>query len=488
MNDFEKHLKATGEVGYVSQVVHSVCYIEGLPSATSNEVIAFEGGGHGQIISLTNEYAEVLLFATNSLKVGSRVTRTQKDLEVGVADLLLGQTVDPLVSSLQNPTQSRKIYTNPTNILNRKIIDEPLYTGVTMMDLVVPLGRGQRELIIGDRKTGKTELLLQVMLTQSRMGTICVYAAVGKKQVEIKKVQEFLKQTGIDKNTVIVASSASDPAGLIFVSPYTAMTVAEYFRDQGKHVLLILDDMTNHAKAYREVALLAKRFPGRSSYPGDIFYTHSRLIERAGRFKNGTISCFPIAETVMGDLSGYIQTNLMAMTDGHIFLDTDLANLGRRPALNPFLSVTRVGYQAQSNLVRDLSRELNSFLVNLENLRSLLHFGAELSEQVKQQIDLGERMFAFFDQPKNVSMPINVSILCLACIWAGFWKEVSYPKMEEEILKIIEYYSTDKTLRDEIDKRISSANEFLGLVDGLKQNDQFLITKIRLASPAGGTK
>ncbi len=483
MSTFEELLTKTGEVGYVDEVVHSIVFVSGLPNAHINEVVLFEEGGTGQILSLTDEYVEVILLTgeNSDIKVGTRVTRTDTGFLIGISDSLLGKVTNSL--DLQNPQgEQRAVHIAPSNILNRSVIDEPLYTGVSLVDLVVPLGKGQRELVIGDRKTGKTDFLLQTMLTQSSLGTICVYAGIGKKALEMKKVDEFVNTHGIAKSTIIIASRAADTAGVIFITPYIAMTVGEYFRDKGKDVLVILDDLTNHAKAYREITLLAKRFPGRSSYPGDIFYIHSRLLERAGKFKKGSITCLPVAESIMGDLSGFIQTNLMAMTDGHIFFDTELANLGRHPAVNPFLSVTRVGYQAQSALVRDLSRELNSFLIKIDNLRQLMHFGAELSEQVKSNLDLGDRTFAFFDQPTGVIVPINVNILILASLWGGFWSQIDYSKMKLEMKMITDTYLKDKVFRDEVDKRITSFQKLADIIDSLKQENQFLTKVTRMGA------
>ena len=238
----------------------------------------------------------------------------------------------------------------------------PMFTGMTLVDLMIPLGRGQRELVLGDRKTGKTQFLLQAALAQASVGTVCVYACIGKKKAEILRVKEFFAKEGILDKTVIVASSSQDSTGEIFTCPYTAMAVAEFFRDRGQDTLVLLDDMTTHAKFYREMSLLLRKFPGRDSYPGDIFHIHSKLLERSGNFvikKDGNemdvaITCLPAAETIQGDLTGYIQTNLMSMTDGHIYFDNELFFKGRRPAINPFISVTRVGYQTQTSLRKEM--------------------------------------------------------------------------------------------------------------------------------------
>ncbi len=481
MNNFDQIIGSTGEVGFVEEIVHSLVFVSGLPGAHVNEIVVFEKGGMGQILSLTDNYVEIILLTrdgetSGEIKVGTKVARTGYDFNVALDDSLLGKIVHSLDLASSGGSS---VHAEPTNILNRSIINEPLYTGLSLVDLVVPLGKGQRELVIGDRKTGKTDFLLQTMLTQSQLGTICIYGAVGKKDIEIKKVEEFVNSHSMQKSTIIISSRASDLAGVIFITPYVALTVAEYWQKKGKDVLVVLDDLTNHAKAYREITLLAKRFPGRSSYPGDIFYIHSKLVERGGKFKTGSITILPVAESVLGDLSGYIQTNLMAMTDGHIFFDTDLANLGRRPAVNPFLSVTRVGYQAQSPLVRDLSRELNSFLIKIDNLRQLMHFGAELNETIRATLDLGDRTFAFFDQATGITTPINVSIIILAALWAGFWKDVDYVRMRVEMVKIAEMYTKDALFKKEIDQRVANVSTLSVLIENLKKDNTFLIKNIR---------
>src|SRR5581483_5765076 len=353
MKDFLTYLKETEEVGYISQVINFLIEIEGLPSARLNELVVFETGEIGRITTIAHKSVEVITFSKTSVKVGTRVTRTNEFLMVGVGDGLLGKTVDPLGASLdpQNPigklSELRPIDVTPGGIDTRSRITKPLETGATLVDLIIPLGMGQRELVIGDRKTGKTSFLIQAILTQAKRGTICIYAAIGKKTLDIKKIEELFQKSGIAKNTVVVASSSQDPVGVIYLTPYTAMTVAEYFRDSGRDVLVVLDDLSTHAKFYREISLLGRRFPGRNSYPGDIFYTHAKLLERAGNFKTAkgpvSITCLPVTEAVQGDLTGYIQTNLMSMTDGHIYFDNDLFSKGKRPAVNTFLSVTRVG-------------------------------------------------------------------------------------------------------------------------------------------------
>jgi F-type H+-transporting ATPase subunit alpha len=475
MQDFQHYLEKTGEIGFVEKTIHSIVYVAGLPGARPDEMVVFEGGEMGQVLSLTPDYVEVLLLSKTAVDVGTKAARTGRLFEISVGEHLLGKTIDPLGSQAQSgqASESRPIDIPPPAINKRKNITKPLATGVTIVDLVVPLGSGQRQLVVGDRKTEKTQFLLQAAFTQARSGAVCVYGAIAKKGMDIAMIEDFFKNHGVSKNIVIVASSSSDPAGLVFLTPYTAMTIAEYFRDTGRPVLIILDDLTAHAKYYREITLLARRFPGRSSYPGDIFYIHSRLLERAGNFmvgkKEASITCLPVAELVMGDLSGYIQTNLMAMTDGHIYFDRDYYLQGRRPAINTFLSVTRVGHQAQSPLFRDLSRQLTSFLASLERLREFMHFGAELTEATRRTLALGDRVFAFFEQSPTITIPVNVNAVLLASLWAGRWSEVERDEMKSEMDQLALAYETDTKARAKVDNLIAGAKNFNELVTSLKK-------------------
>lgn len=486
MDEFNQYLEKIGEIGYVDKLVHSICYVSGLPNIKPNELVVFETGDIGQVFSLGKETVEILFLSGGEIRPGSRLARTGDLLKIGVGNGYLGRTIDPLgrVVDGGKPVKAneyRYIDEKPPGIMQRKPVQKTLETGVSIVDTVVPLARGQRELIIGDRKTGKSQFLLQTMLSQARQGTVCIYAVIGQRQVEIKRLSEFFREKGVIQNTIIIAASSSDPSGMIFLTPYSAMTMAEYFRDAGMDVLLILDDLTSHARNYREISLLAKRFPGRSSYPGDIFYIHARLLERAGNFKQGSITCLPSAESILGDLSGYIQTNIMAMTDGHIFFDIDLYNQGRRPAVNPFLSVTRVGHQAQTALQKDLSREVLSFLVQNEKMKSFMHFGAEVGENIKKILNLGERLIAFYDQLGGNVVPINANILILAGLWTGIWKETKFEDMKQQMEMIILDYLTNVEYKKELDAFIASSDKFLGLVDNLRQNDEIITRKITMS-------
>jgi len=488
MKDFNSFLKTTGEVGYVDEISHSIVYASGLPGVRLHELVIFENNELGQVLSLNHQYAEILLFSKEKLNVGERVTRTGRHLEFPMGPELLGKTVDPLGRVLTGepktfkPAEYRALDTIPSGITTRTAVTQPLHTGVSMVDLIVPLGMGQRELVIGDRKTGKSVFLMQSVTSQAKLGNICIYCAIGKKTIDIRKVEEHFKAKAILPNTIIVAANALDTTGISYLAPYAAMSIAEYFRDQGRNVLVIMDDLTTHAKTYREISLLAKRFPGRSAYPGDIFYTHSRLLERAGNFlfKGKTpvsITCMPVAESILGDLSGYIQTNVMAITDGHIYFDSDLFDQGRRPAVSPFLSVTRVGKQTQTPLLRDINGELSSFLIKLESLREFLHFGAELSESVKRTLELGDRLINFFSQDPDSVVPINVNILIITLLWVGAWKGVENDNMKAEMEGLIAKYYQDANFRKLLDDLVASANKFADIMENVKNNQSQFITR-----------
>lgn len=485
MLNFNASLNETQEVGYIEEVFHSIAYASGLPSAMPHEIILFESGEMGQVMSLEKDRVEVLIFSKNPIKIGTRVTKTNKFLHVAVGDSLLGHAIDPLGSPItkktefEKPKEHREVDIAPSGISTRKRISKTCDTGMTLVDLIIPIGKGQRELVIGDRKTGKTRFVMQTLLNQARAGSICIYAAIGKKKYDIKKVESFFVEHGIMDKAVIVAASSEEPAGLIYLAPYTAMTIAEYFRDQGKDVILVLDDMSSHAKFYRELALLGRRFPGRNSYPGDIFYVHAKLLERAGNFISekgeSSITAIPIVETMQGDLAGYIQTNVMSMTDGHIYFDSNLFAEGRRPAINPFLSVTRVGRQTQTSLRRDMNRELISFLTLFEKLQSFIHFGAELSDTAKNTIKMGTKILVFFDQTTYGVIPTSLQVVLFSLLWIGVWEHKAEEDMKKDMEKIIDTYRTNAQVSHYIDTSANKAKTFNELLQILRQTANKLL-------------
>lgn len=494
MKTINEYLKETGEIGYVRKVVNVIVYVHGLPSAKPGEVVVFENGQSGKVMSLTPEAVEIMTFSKKPVKVGEKVARTGKSIEILVGRQLLGKVIDPFGSSLDNHTLIKKtgdlkpIEVLPTGIMTRRTIKKQLDTGVGIVDLMVPIGRGQRQLVIGDRKTGKTNFLLQTIVSASRSGNICIYAAIGKKKIDIKRVEEYFTKNKVMDKVVIVASSSQDGAGVIFITPYSAMTIAEYFRDQGEDTLLILDDLSTHAKFHREISLLANKFPGRNSYPGDMFYIHAKLLERAGNFainKGETaITCMPVVESSEGDISGYIQTNAMAMTDGHIYFDSNLFSEGRRPAINPFLSVTRVGKQTQVASKRSINRELLSFLTLFEKMRNFSHFGAELTESVKVTLATGTKILTIFDQDPNIIIPSNIQAIFLTLVWGQKLQETDIKKVNEYRRRLIELYNSNPTYKDYIDKTVSSAKSFNDLLLIVQNNLRQILPALQ-GEPSG---
>ena len=478
MLDFDSLLKACGEVGYVVLVTHTVAQVEGLPGAVLGEKVVFETGQEGQVLSLSAQLVEVSVLAVTPVRAGTRVARTGQRLAVVVGNHLLGKTVNSLGKTLGRETdgesqgEARPVDIHAPGISARAKISRPLETGVAIVDLMVPIGRGQRELVMGDRKTGKSYLLLNSAVSQTSLGGVCVYACIGKKKQEIRRVEEYLKTSGALPNTVIVASSSHDPAGQIHLTPYTAMTIAEYFRDLGRDVLVILDDMTTHAKFYREVALLGRRFPGRDSYPGDVFYTQSRLLERAGNFAlNGrevAITCLPVVETTLGDFTGFIQTNLMSMTDGHIYFDSDLYFAGRRPAVNNFISVTRVGHQTQSRRRREIYQATLDLISNYLKTQEFVRFGAELGDNSRQVLALGDRLLGFFDQPRDMVMPTNVQTVLWGLLWAGVWDS-------KNAAKLVDSYRRDTKLRTLVNNLVTNSDSVSSLLANVQAKSDELL-------------
>ncbi|MDP3770533.1 MAG: F0F1 ATP synthase subunit alpha [Candidatus Sungbacteria bacterium] len=480
--DFNSYLAATGEVGFVDRVISSLVYVQGLPGVKPDELVVFESGEVGRTTALAEDAVELLNLSRSQIKVGSRVARTGSFLQIPVGDVLLGSVIDPLGHSL-NPAKPlppmkdiRMIDVMPQGIYARSRIKRACDTGISLIDLMIPLGKGQRELVIGDQKTGKTRVLMRTILTQVREGAIGIYVAIGKGQLAIKQVEEQFAHMGIAQQTVIVASSANDGAGMIFLTPYTAMTIAEYFRDQGRDVIIVLDDLSVHAKVYREISLLGRRFPGRNSYPGDIFYLHSKLLERAGNFihkeKGETsITCLPVVEAPQGDMTGYIQTNIMSMTDGHLFFDHRLFSEGRRPAIDPFISVTRVGRQTQSHLKQQIARELTSFLRNVERIHTFKSFGAEMSEQIKRALEKEDRIVQFFDQTAYDTIASNVQIVLFALTWSDMWREKSKSDIRFLIQKIIFISETKSEIRKRIDDFVAGSDSLEALLTRIKEFD-----------------
>lgn len=425
---FEQLLDKIGEYGVVYQVSHPIVMIEGLPNVKSREVILFENGQKGEVFTINRGKIEARVFSHEPVRVGTKVVRTNQLLSIPVGNELLGQNINPLGEAFDEtvpfkpPKEMRELDVRPLGISDRQKITSQMATGIALVDMLVPLGKGQRELIIGDRKTGKTSLLMTMVKKQTSEGAVVIYTAIGKKKSEIKKIKQFFVKEKLLDKTILVTTSSYDSPSLIFHTPYAAMTIAEYFRDQGISSLIIMDDLSTHAKFYRELSLLARRFPGRDSYPGDVFYIHSKLLERAGNFKHPkvkevSITCLPIVEIIEGDFTGYISTNLMGITDGHIYLDSNIFYQGMRPAVNIPLSVTRVGRQTMGKLPREVHKILMAFLTRYDKLQGLSHFGQELTDDVKKALNMGDLIYKFFKQPYEETVPINVQMIILSMIF-----------------------------------------------------------------------
>lgn len=426
-SQFNQLLKKTGEYGVVYHVAHPIVFIEGLPGVRTNEVVLFEEGQKGEVFTINRGKVEARIFSHEPIRVGARVTRTDEVLSIPVGRELLGQTINPLGEPLDPaaaypiPKEKRALDAQPIGISGRQKIVTQLMTGTSLIDLLLPLGRGQRELVIGDRKTGKTSLLMTAIKKQAYEGVVAIYAAIAKRKSDIKKLQAFFVQEKIMSNVILVATSSYDSPSLIYQTPYAAMAIAEYFRDQGVHSMIIFDDLSAHAKFYRELSLLARRFPGRDSYPGDIFYVHSKLLERGGNFKHPkvgevSITCLPVIEIIEGDLTNYVSTNVMGITDGHIYLDSNIYYEGMRPAVNVPLSVTRVGRQTLDKLSREVNKELTSFLSQYNKLQNLSHFGQELTADVKQKLLVGDFINTFFNQSYQITYPKEVQLIAVSMI------------------------------------------------------------------------
>ncbi|MDP2671056.1 MAG: F0F1 ATP synthase subunit alpha [bacterium] len=479
MRGFKDYLQESGEIGYIQSIVHSIVYVSGLPGAKPREVVMAEGGQRGIIQSLLPDSVEVLMLETHDLKNNLAVTRTKQYFTIPVSEQILGRIVDPFGHPVDGlgpiPGEKKPMSIDPgaPPLHTRVKIDKPLETGVQTVDLMVPLGYGQRELVIGDKKTGKTIFLLQTIVNQASKGVICVYVSIGKRQSDVKAVEEYLKHwSGAFNNCTILVANSADPASMIYLSPFSGFAIAEFFREQGKDVLIIFDDLTNHAKFYREISLLSKRTPGRSSYPGDIFNLHASMLERAGNIKYGdktvSITALPVAESFEGDITGYIQTNLMSITDGHIFFDVELFRNGARPSINHALSVSRVGNQTRGKLDKELAQKLREALAKYEKDKEIARFGVDLPQATKTEIDLGEKIELIFNQDTESLVPRELSLMLFGLLLGGFWAGKNVSSVKVDVIKITEKFQkgelndflTRLAKIDKIDDLLSTVKTF----------------------------
>jgi len=414
------------EVGSIISIGDGIARVHGVDNAMAGEMLEFPHGVFGIALNLEEEsVGAVLLGEFKEIKEGDLVKRTGRIISVPVGDEMLGRVVNALGQPIDGKgpiatRQSAPIERLAPGVVDRQPVKEPLQTGLKAIDAMVPIGRGQRELIIGDRQTGKTAVAIDTILNQKETGVICIYNAIGQKQSTIAQVVKTLEDADAMRYSIVVAAGASDPAPLLYISPYSACAMGEYFRDSGRHALCIYDDLSKHAQAYREISLLLRRPPGREAYPGDVFYLHSRLLERAAKLKNdlggGSLTALPVIETQAGDLSAYIPTNVISITDGQIFLESDLFNQGVRPAINVGNSVSRVGGSAQIKAMRQVAGTLRLDLAQYRELAAFAQFGSDLDKATQAQLNRGARLVEILKQPQYDPLPVSRQV---ALIFAG---------------------------------------------------------------------
>ena len=411
------------EIGYVIQVGDGIAKVHGLDKCKSNELLRFENGSFGMALNLEESCVSVVMLGTDvGIREGGLVKRTGRVVSVPVGEALIGRVVDALGQPIdgKGPIDSkelRPIERNAPGIIERKSVSVPLQTGIKAIDSMIPIGRGQRELIIGDRQTGKTVIATDTILNQKGKNVICIYVAIGQKRSTVAQLVDTLARGGAMDYTIVVSATASELAPLQYIAPYSGCTMGEYFMDQGKDVLIVYDDLSKHAVAYRALSLLIRRPPGREAYPGDVFYLHSRLLERAARvapeYGGGSMTALPIIETQAGDVSAYIPTNVISITDGQIYLESELFHSGIRPAINPGISVSRVGGSAQIKAMKKVAGTLKLTYSQYRELQSFAQFGSDLDADTKTRLDQGERVVEVLKQDRSspLDVALQVSIL-----------------------------------------------------------------------------
>ena len=429
------------ETGKVILVGDGIARVYGLSNCMANELLEFDDGSFGMAQNLEEETVSVAVLSNkNNIREGSSVKRTGKVLSVPVGEKLLGRVVNALGEPIdgKGPIQysaTRPIESEAPGIIERKSVSVPLQTGIKAIDSMIPIGRGQRELIIGDRQTGKTEIAIDTIINQKETGVICIYVAIGQKSTSVAQLANELNKNGAMGYTIIVSASASESAPLQYIAPYSGCAMAEYFREQGKDVLIIYDDLSKHAVAYRALSLLIRRPPGREAYPGDVFYLHSRLLERAAcvadEYGGGSITALPIIETQSGDVSAYIPTNVISITDGQIFLETELFHSGIMPAINPGISVSRVGGSAQLKGMKKVSGELKLLYSQYRELQSFAQFGSDLDADTKARLALGERIVEVLKQGRNAPVRVGCQVAIVYAAIKGYLDPVPVSKVHE---------------------------------------------------------
>jgi F-type H+-transporting ATPase subunit alpha len=449
IEDYDRQVEVS-ETGTVLSAGDGVARVYGLENAMAGELIEFTGGVQGMVLNLESDNVGcALLGDATGIKEGDEVRRTGRIIDVPVGEALLGRVVNALGEPLDGlgeiiTPHMRKIEVKAPGIMPRESVSEPLQTGLKSIDAMVPIGRGQRELIIGDRQTGKTAVAIDTILNQKHTDVYCIYVAIGQKQSTVAQVVEKLKKFGAMEYTTVVCAAAAELAPLQFLAPYTGCTIGEYFRDNGKHALIVYDDLSKQAVAYRQLSLLLRRPPGREAYPGDVFYLHSRLLERAAKMSKamggGSLTALPIIETQAGDVSAYIPTNVISITDGQIFLESDLFNSGIRPAVNVGLSVSRVGGAAQTKAMKKVAGTLRLDLAQFREIQAFAQFASDLDKATQLQLARGERLTELLKQPQYKPMPFEKQVLVLYAATKGYVDGVATSKLLTYEAGLIEYF------------------------------------------------
>ncbi len=470
------------ETGKIISVADGVAKVYGLKNIMAGEMVEFENGDKGMALNLEESSVGIVILGKGEgLKEGTSVKRLTKLLKVPVGDALIGRVVNALGEPIDakgviNANEYRFVEEKAKGIMARKSVHEPLHTGIKAIDALVPIGRGQRELIIGDRQTGKTTVAVDTIISQRGQGVICIYVAIGQKQNTVAQVVKRLEEHGAMEYTIVVNAGASDPAALQYLAPYTGVTMGEFFRDNAKHALIVYDDLSKHAVAYREMSLILRRPPGREAYPGDVFYLHSRLLERASKLNDelgaGSLTALPIIETQAGDVSAYIPTNVISITDGQIFLETDLFNSGIRPAINVGLSVSRVGGAAQIKATKQVSGTLRLDLAQYRELQAFAQFASDLDEASRKQLERGQRMVELLKQPPYSPLSVEKQVVLIFAGTKGFLDDIAvsrikefedgiYPFIEAKHPDIFEQIRSKKALDSDLEEKLAKAiNEF----------------------------
>ena len=473
IRNYEGRLE-TAQFGTVVQVGDGIARVHGLDNAMAGELIEFPGEVYGMVQNLEeNNIGCVLLGDDSNIVEGDKVRCTGKIVSVPVGEAMIGRVVNALGQPIDGKgpilaEEYRQVEKKAHGVIERKSVDTPLQTGYKAVDSLVPIGRGQRELIIGDRQTGKTALAIDTIINQKGENVICIYVAIGQKASTVAQIVQKLTDAGAMEYSLVVASTASEKAPLQYLAPYSGVAIAEYFMDQGRDVLIVYDDLSKHAVAYRSMALLLKRAPGREAYPGDVFYLHSRLLERAAKLeKGGSITALPIIETQAGDISAYIPTNVISITDGQIFLETELFNSGVRPAVNPGISVSRVGGSAQIKSMKKIAGPLRIEYAQYRELASFAQFGSDLDKETKAQLEKGKRIVEILKQDQYAPMRVEDQVLIIFAVSNNYANDVPVEEMkrfEKELIEfaryrypeVLEELKTTKNFDKELQERVSA--------------------------------